>query len=238
MGFKLIKTYWMANFRLINDYPFIQYQRENYDTDEMLQRSKQFYEWLNKRRSVRDFSNKPVLKEVIENIIKTACSAPSGANRQPWTFCAVSDFSLKKIIRIAAEQEEYESYNGRMSEEWLKDLEPLQTTWHKPFLETAPYLIVVFKHSYELEEDNKKHQNYYIMESCGIACGFLLAAIHNAGLAALTHTPSPMNFLTRILKRPQNEKPFLLIPVGYPADECLVPDIKKKEYEEVCVWYE
>ncbi len=125
-----------------------------------------------------------------------------------------------------------------MSEEWLKDLEPLQTTWHKPFLETAPYLIVVFKHSYELEEDNKKHQNYYIMESCGIACGFLLAAIHNAGLAALTHTPSPMNFLTRILKRPQNKKPFLLIPVGYPADECLVPDIKKKEYEEVCVWYE
>jgi len=228
----------MVNFQLINDYPFIQYQRENYNPDEMLQRTKEFYEWLSERRSVRDFSNKPMPREVIESIIKTACSAPSGANRQPWTFCVVSDFSLKKIIRIAAEQEEYESYNGRMSAEWLKDLEPLQTTWQKPFLETAPCLIVVFKHSYELEEGDKKHQNYYVMESCGIACGFLLAAIHNAGLVALTHTPSPMNFLTRILRRPQNEKPFLLIPVGYPSDECWVPDIKRKEPEEVSVWYE
>jgi iodotyrosine deiodinase len=128
----------MVNFQLINEYPFIRYQGEDHDPDEMVQRSKEFFEWLRERRSVRDFSNKPVPKEVIENIIKTACSAPSGANRQPWTFCVVNDFSLKKIIRIAAEQEEYESYHGRMSEEWLKDLEPLQTNWPKPFLETAP----------------------------------------------------------------------------------------------------
>jgi nitroreductase len=227
----------MTEVKLINNYPFIRYEKETYDEDEMTLRSRRFYEWINKRRSVRDFSNKDVPREVIENIVKTACAAPSGANRQPWTFCAVSDFSLKKIIRIAAEEEEYESYSGRMSEEWLNDLVPLQTDWHKPFLETAPYLIVVFRRSYEFEDDHK-HQNYYVLESCGIACGFLLAAIHNAGLAALTHTPSPMNFLARILKRPVNEKPFLLIPVGYPADDSWVPDIKRKNEDEVCVWYD
>jgi len=227
----------MAEVKLINSYPFIRYEKETYEEEEMIQRSRSFYEWMNKRRSIRNFSSKPVPKEVIENIIKTATSAPSGANRQPWTFCVVSDFSLKKIIRITAEEEEYESYNGRMSDEWLNDLVPLQTDWHKPFLETAPYLIVVFRRSFEFEVD-RKHQNYYVMESCGIACGFLLAAIHNAGLSALTHTPSPMNFLSRILRRPQNEKPFLLIPVGYPADDCLVPDIKRKKQEEVCVWYD
>jgi iodotyrosine deiodinase len=227
----------MTEVKLINNYPFIRYDKETYDEDEMIQRSRRFYEWINKRRSIRDFSNKDVPREVIENIVKAACTAPSGANRQPWTFCVVSDFSLKKIIRITAEEEEYESYSGRMSEEWLNDLVPLQTDWHKPFLETAPYLIVVFRRSYEFEDDHK-HQNYYVMESCGIACGFLLAAIHNAGLAALTHTPSPMNFLARILKRPVNEKPFLLIPVGYPADDSWVPDIKRKNEDEVCVWYD
>src|SRR5690349_15793966 len=227
----------MAEVKLINDYPFIRYKKEAYEETEMIQRSKRFYEWISKRRSVRNFSSKPVPREVIENIVKTATAAPSGANKQPWTFCIVSDFSLKKIIRITAEEEEYESYNSRMSEEWLNDLAPLQTDWHKPFLETAPYLIVVFRRSYEIDEVHK-HHNYYVMESCGIACGFLLTAIHNAGLAALTHTPSPMNFLARILKRPVNEKPFLLIPVGYPADELWVPDIKRKKQEEVCVWYD
>ena len=227
----------MAETKLINEYPFIRYEKEIYEKDEMIYRSKNFFEWMNKRRSVRDFSDKPVPKEIIENIIKTASSAPSGANRQPWTFCVVNDFSLKKIIRIAAEEEEYDSYYSRMSDEWLKDLAPLQTDWRKPFLETAPYLIVVFRRSYEFEEQHK-HQNYYVTESCGIACGFLLAAIHNAGLAALTHTPSPMNFLARILKRPQNEKPFLLIPVGYPAHDCWVPDIRRKNFDEVCVWYD
>jgi len=228
----------MTEAKLINEYPFIRYEKETYEEREMLQRSREFFEWINKRRSVRNFSNRPVAKEVIENIIKSAATAPSGANKQPWTFCVVSDFSLKRIIRISAEEEEYESYHGRMNEEWLNDLAPLQTDWHKTFLETAPHLIVVFRHSYEIDEEKRKHQNYYVNESCGIACGFLLAAIHDAGLVALTHTPSPMNFLSRILRRPLNEKPFLLIPVGYAAEDCWVPDIQRKQQEEVCVWYD
>ncbi len=170
-------------------------------------------------------------------MILTASTAPSGAHKQPWTFCVVTDSNLKREIRIAAEQEEKESYENRMTEEWLKDLEPIGTDWKKPFLETAPYLIVVFKKNYEVEENNHKHHNYYTVESCGIACGFLLAAIHHAGLVAITHTPSPMNFLSQILNRPQNEKPFLLIPVGYAADECWVPDLKRKELNQISVWY-
>lgn len=203
----------------------------------MIEKSDSFYEWINQRRSIREFSDRPVPREVIENIIKTASTAPSGAHKQPWTFCVVSDQSLKKKIRDAAEKEERESYDGRMSEEWLKDLAPIGTNWDKPFLEMAPYLIIVFKRSYEIEEGGHKHQNYYVAESVGIACGFLLAAIHEAGLGALTHTPSPMNFLCTILNRPQNEKPFLVIPVGYPAEECWVPDLKRKELQEVIQWY-
>ncbi len=203
----------------------------------MLVRSEIFYSWLNKRRTVRDLSDKPIPIEVIENIIKSASSAPSGAHKQPWKFCVVSNPEIKKSIRIAAEEEEKESYEKRMTEEWLKDLAPIGTDWHKPFLETAPYLIAVFKINYVLEENNYKHQNYYAVESCGIACGFLLAAIHDAGLAALTHTPSPMNFLSKVLNRPDNEKPFLLIPVGYAADECWVPDLKRKELNEISEWY-
>ena len=203
----------------------------------MLVRSEIFYSWLNKRRTVRDLSDKPIPIEVIENIIKSASSAPSGAHKQPWKFCVVSNPEIKKSIRIAAEEEEKESYEKRMTEEWLKDLAPIGTDWHKPFLETAPYLIAVFKINYVLEENNYKHQNYYAVESCGIACGFLLAAIHDAGLCALTHTPSPMNFLTKVLNRPDNEKPFLLIPVGYAANECWVPDLKRKELNEISEWY-
>ena len=175
--------------------------------------------------------------EGTENIILAASTAPSSAHKQPWTFCVVSDQSLKSRIRAAAEKEEQESYNGRMPEEWLKDLAPIGTDWQKPFLETAPYLIIVFKRSYEPEAGGHKHQNYYVTESVGLACGFLLAAIHHAGLVALTHTPSPMNFLARILNRPENEKPFLLIPVGYAAEECWVPDLKRKALDEVCCWY-
>jgi len=178
-----------------------------------------------------------VPKEVIENIIRTASTAPSGAHKQPWTFCIVSDTEIKKQIRTEAEKEEFESYNSRMPEEWLKDLRPLQTDWHKEFLETAPYLIIVFKRNYEIEDGGHKHQNYYVTESCGIACGFLLTAIHHAGLAALTHTPSPMNFLAKVLNRPENEKPYLLIPVGYAADDCWVPDLKRKPIEKIAVWY-
>ncbi len=228
----------MPQLKIVNGFPFTAYQKETYSEDEMLLRSKTFYNWMDMRRTVRDFSNKPVAKQVIENILKAASTAPSGAHKQPWTFCVVSDVEIKKQIREAAEQEELESYKNRMSEEWLQDLAPLQTDWQKPFLEMAPYLIVVFKRSYEFEENNKKRQNYYVTESCGIACGFLLTAIHNAGLAALTHTPSPMNFLIKILNRPKNEKPFLLIPVGYAAEECFVPAIHRKTLEEIAVFYE
>ena len=222
--------------KLINNYPFIQYRRKTFDANEIVKRSKEFFNWMDTRRTVRDISDKEIPEEVIEHIILAASTAPSGAHKQPWTFCVVKNAEIKRQIRMAAEQEEKESYEGRMTEEWLKDLAPIGTDWHKPFLETAPYLIVVFKRSYELENDNHKHQNYYVTESCGIACGFLLAAIHDAGLVALTHTPSPMNFLSKILNRPENEKPFLLIPLGYPADECWVPDLKRKELKEICVW--
>jgi len=234
----------MAKTKLIDGYPFVSYQKKTFEAEEMKKRSDAFYQWMDARRTVRDFLDKSVPKEVIEKIILTASTAPSGAHKQPWTFCVVSDPVIKKQIRQEAEKEEYESYNGRMSLEWLNDLRPLQTDWRKEFLETAPYLIVVFKRSYELETRSDgdrqtlyKHQNYYVTESCGIACGFLLAAIHHAGLAALTHTPSPMNFLSAVLKRPENEKPFLLIPVGYPAKECWVPALKRKPLEGVLTWY-
>ena len=221
--------------KLIDGHPFVSYSKTSFETDEMERRSTAFYEWMEKRRTVRDFSDKPIPENVISNILLAASTAPSGAHKQPWTFCVVKNPAIKKAIREAAEKEEKESYENRMSEEWLKDLAPLGTDSHKPFLEIAPYLIVVFKRSYEFVE-GKKHQNYYVTESCGIACGFLLAAIHDAGLVALTHTPSPMNFLTKILNRPENEKPFLLIPVGYPAETCWVPDIKRKELSDICVW--
>lgn len=227
----------MAKTKFVNGFPFVPYSKETFSGDEMIKRSREFYEWMDSRRTVRDFSDKPVPERVIENIIMTASSSPSGAHKQPWTFCVVRDPVIKKQIRTEAEKEEYESYNGRMPEEWLADLRPLQTDWRKEFLETAPYLVVVFKKSYEIREDGTKGNVYYASESCGIACGFLLAAIHHAGLVALTHTPSPMNFLSTLLNRPENEKPFLLIPVGCPADECFVPDIKRKKLSEVSVFY-
>lgn len=222
--------------KLINGFPFVSYQKETYSEIEIVKRSKAFYEWMDKRRSVRDFSDKPIPKEVIESILLSASTAPSGAHKQPWTFVVVSNPEIKKQIRIAAEAEEKESYENRMSDEWKKDLEHLATDWQKPFLEIAPYLIIVFKRSFEVEDNNHKHQNYYVTESCGLACGFLLSAIHDAGLVALTHTPSPMNFLSKILERPSNEKPYLLIPVGYPLEECWVPDLKRKELSDIAVW--
>lgn len=218
-------------------YNFIPYKRELYPEDEMARRSKEFYEWANKRRTVRDFSDKEISIEIIDHILLTANTAPSGANKQPWTFCIVTDPAVKKEIRIEAEKEEKLSYDGRMSEEWLEDLEPLGTDWQKPFLETAPALIIIFKRSFEIMPNGKKRQNYYVQESVGLACGFLLMAIHNAGLVALTHTPSPMNFLAKILKRPENEKPFLLIPIGYPATNVTVPDIQRKKLEAIKVSY-
>jgi iodotyrosine deiodinase len=216
---------------------FKPYQHQFFSEEEMIARSHVFYEEMDCRRTLRDFSDRPVPKEVIENIILAASTAPSGAHKQPWTFCVVSDPEIKKAIRIAAEEEEFTNYNGRMSSEWLKDLEAFDTDWHKPFLETAPYLIVVFKRAYEFTPEGEQRKNYYVVESVGIAIGLLLAAIQKAGLVALTHTPSPMNFLQKILNRPENERPFLLIPVGFPADEAQVPDIQRKKLEDISVWH-
>jgi iodotyrosine deiodinase len=199
---------------------------------EQLERAEEFYENLNSRRTVRDFSNKDVPLELIEKAILTAGTAPSGAHLQPWRFVVVRDQSIKSKIREAAEKEEYESYHGRMSEKWLRRLAPLGTNEEKPFLEIAPYLIVVFRIN-SFVEDGETEPTYYSQESVGIAVGLLLAALHNAGLATLTHTPSPMKFLQEILARPKNEVPYVLIPVGYPAEDAKVPDLKRKPIEEI-----
>lgn len=218
------------------NYQPIPYTHETYSTQEMLKRARDFYVFMDKRRTVRDFSDREIPDDVIENIIMTASTAPSGAHKQPWTFCVVRDKEMKSKIRAAAEKEEHESYNSRMPQEWLDDLAQLGTDWQKPFLEIAPALIVVFKRSYEMDGE-RKHNNYYVSESVGIACGFLLAAIHNAGLVALTHTPSPMNFLATLLERPSNEKPFLLIPIGYAAENCMVPKLIRKPENEIITYY-
>ncbi|MCB9205474.1 MAG: nitroreductase family protein [Flavobacteriales bacterium] len=215
---------------------FIPYQALGFSEDETRQRAEDFFRFMDKRRSLRVFSDKPVPKEVIGNLIRTASTAPSGAHMQPWIFCAVSSAEIKSKIREAAEKEEYENYHGRMSDRWLKDLEPFGTDHIKPFLGIAPWLIIVMKRSYEFVDGEKKN-NYYATESVGLATGFLLAAIHNSGLVALTHTPSPMNFLAKVLERPENEKPFLLIPVGYPAENAQVPDLTRKPLKEVAVFY-
>ena len=200
--------------------------------------SSELLEVYHRRRSIRFFSTKPVEKEVIRNVLHIASSAPSGANKQPWFFCAISKAELKRKIREAAEKEEYQNYHGRMSDSWLKDLEKFDTDWNKPFIENAPWIIVLFKQSYELKKDGDKSQNYYVAESAGIAAGFLISAIHQCGLVTLTHTPSPMDFVAKILDRPKNEKAFLLLPVGYPAENATVPVLKKKEENEFIQWFE
>lgn len=220
----------------MNSRNFIDLNFETLNKEKMIENSRDYYDKMDKRRSVREFSDEEVPLEIIENIVMTASSAPSGAHKQPWYFCAVSNPELKHKIRTAAEEEEYRSYNGRMSEEWLKDLEPFETDYNKPFIDIAPWIIVVFKKPYDLV-NNEKKKNYYISESVGIAVGFLLSAIHNAGLVALTHTPSPMNFLEKVLNRPENEKAFLLIPVGYPAKNVKVPSLLRKSKEQVLTIY-
>ena len=199
---------------------------------EMVQRSKNFLVMIKSRRTVRDFSEKNIPESVIENAVSAAASAPSGANKEPWHFVIVKDPALKKKIRVAAEKEEKEFYEHRAPDSWLEDLNQFKTDWHKPFLELAPALIVVFRQSYR-DLGSTRRKNYYVNESVGIASGFLLAALHNAGLVTLTHTPSPMGFLEKILKRPKNEKAFLLIPVGYPAENAKVPSLIKKPYNEI-----
>lgn len=224
---------------LVNGYEHIAFkQRLSFSEEEMVTRSEGYYQWLSSRRSIRMFSDRPVPKVVIENLIRAASTAPSGAHKQPWTFCAISNPKMKSKIREAAEAEEKESYETRMSERWKKDLEPMGTDMHKPFLETAPWLIVAFKKVYELDAEGSKHNNYYVNESVGIACGLLISAIHHAGLVTLTHTPSPMNFLAKLLDRPVYEKPFILFPVGYPSEEVFVPNIQRKALEEVSCFFE
>ena len=202
-------------------------------TDEMNLRSKSLLHQIQQRKSVRDFSSQNVPIEVIKNCIKTAASAPSGANKQPWHFSLVQDKKIKKEIRVAAESEEKQFYEHRASKEWLEDLNQFGTDWKKPFLETAPFLIIIFSQVFEKNADGENRKNYYVNESVGIAAGFLLAALHNAGLATLTHTPSPMNFLAKILKRPDNERAYLLIPVGYPSKNAKVPIISKKPFSKI-----
>ena len=215
---------------------FIGLSHEFVEKEEMIKRSRDFYQFMNMRRTVRTFSNRPVPREVMENIIKTASTAPSGAHKQPWQFCLIGNPSMKREIRAAAEKEEKENYSGRMSAQWIRDLNPFGTNWEKEFLEIAPWHIVVFKRIYDIVEGEKRN-NYYVSESVGIATGMLLSAIHNAGLVGLTHTPSPMNFLAKVLGRPENERAFLLIPVGYPADDTTVPNIKRIELDEIISYF-
>jgi|TARA_B110000263_G_scaffold249825_1_gene268740 iodotyrosine deiodinase len=217
--------------------PFIPYTTTESSSEDLIKNSEKYFQEISKRRSIRDFSDKEVPKEVIKNIIKAAGSAPSGAHKQPWTFCVISNTKLKSEIRKLAEKEEYENYHGRMSDSWKEDLEHLETDHIKEFLEVAPYLIVVFKKVYDLNKEGGKLQNYYVNESVGIAVGFLITAIHQAGLVTLTHTPSPMKFLQTALRRPKNEKAFLLLPVGYPAKDCKVPDLKRKNLDEISFWF-
>jgi nitroreductase len=205
----------------------------------MTARARTLFEQLRSRRSVREFATDPVPRELIELAIAAAHTAPSGANRQPWHFVAISDPAVKKQIRLAAEAEEQEFYHGgRATPEWLQALAPLGTTAEKPFLEDAPWLVVVFKQIHGVDDSGNKVTNYYVNESIGIACGLLIVALHSMGLVTLTHTPAPMRFLGRILDRPANERPFILFPVGYPAEGCQVPDITKKPLTEVMTWIE
>lgn len=206
---------------------------KEYPVEEMRQRAKSFYEDMKRRRTVRDFSDRPVPREIIEDCIRTAGTAPNGANKQPWHFSVVSDPDVKKEIREAAEEEEREFYENRATDEWLEALAPLGTNPNKPFLEDAPYLIAIFSESYGIKENGEKETHYYVKESVGIATGMLITAVHNAGLVSLTHTPSPMGFLNDILDRPENERPFLLLVVGYPKENVKVPDITKKPLDQI-----
>ena len=223
----------------VSDYPTIPLDMyRELPVEEMRERIEEFYADIDRRRTVREFSDRPVPRDIIETALKAANTAPSGANLQPWHFAVVSGAETKRKLREAAEVEEREFYEHRASEEWLAALEPLGTDDHKPFLETAPYLIAVFLQKYGELPDGRKVKHYYPAESTGLATGMLITALHRAGLATLTHTPSPMKFLNEILGRPKNERPFLLLVVGYPADNARVPDIERKKLDEFTSWVE
>lgn len=216
---------------------FLPYRPERLPADEMLARARAFHAAMDRRRSVRAFAPDAVPRELVEIAIATASTAPSGAHRQPWRFVAVSDPATKREIRQAAEAEERESYlGGRMPADWLEALAPIGTTWEKPFLEIVPWIVVVFEEVWSYAPDGARRKNYYPKESVGIACGLFIAALHQMGLATLTHTPSPMGFLTRLLGRPDNERPFILFPIGHPAADAEVPDLRRKPLAEVAVW--
>ena len=215
--------------------PLSTFQR--YPETEMVERSRAFYADIRRRKTVREFTNQAVPREVIENALRAAGTAPSGANHQPWHFAVVSDPELKRKIREGAEAEEREFYTHRAPQEWKDALAPLGTDADKPFLETAPYLIAIFGQKKTVLSDGGELKNYYVPESVSIAAGFLIAALHHSGLATLTHTPSPMNFLNQLLDRPAHEKPYILLVVGYPADDCMVPNIAKKPLEEIASFF-
>jgi nitroreductase len=218
------------------EYVSVPYGFERYSLEAMEERATAFYEAMSRRRSVRQFSSEPVPRHLIDQAISTASTAPSGAHRQPWTFVVVGDSALKARIRVGAENEERENYEGgRLPDDWREALQPLGTDWQKPYLDTVPWLVVLFEQRYTLTGDGDTLKNYYVKESVGIAAGLFIAALHNMGLATLTHTPSPMAFLTRILSRPENERPFVLFPVGYPAKDCRVPELRRKSLAEVMV---
>ena len=217
---------------------FLPYSLPDPGDEARLERGRALFEELDGRRSVRFFSDRPVPRAAVEWAIRTASTAPSGAHRQPWTFVAVDDPATRRAIREAAEREEHAFYReGRAPDDWLEALRPIGTDWEKPFLETAPWLVVVFEQVYGLDEDGERVRNYYTKESVGIACGMFIAALHHMGLATLTHTPSPMGFLREILGRPANERPYILFPVGHPADDCVVPALRRKALDEVAVFH-
>ncbi|MGA7098523.1 MAG: nitroreductase family protein [Acidimicrobiia bacterium] len=216
--------------------PMIPYSPARIETQVQLKRATAFLDEMDGRRSVRFFSDEPVPRELIELAIRTASTAPSGAHKQPWTYVVTGDPVIKRQIRQAAEREERVNYQeGRLPEHWREDLEPLGTDWHKPFLETVPWVVVLFEQRYGVREDGERSHHYYVKESVGISAGLFIVALHHMGLATLTHTPSPMKFLSRVLGRPENERPFCLFPIGYPANDCVVPQLTRKGLDQVMV---
>ncbi|GAA2033570.1 nitroreductase family protein [Nocardiopsis rhodophaea] len=219
-----------------HSYPFIPYRPERYPEEEMLRRGRGFYELMDQRRSVRFFSDAPVPRECVELAVRTASTAPSGAHQQPWKFVVIGDAETKKRVREAAEAEERQNYEGgRLPPDWREALAPLETTSDKAYLETVPWLVVCFAEKYEPRPDGGKRKHYYVNESVGIACGMFIAALHTMGLSTLTHTPNPMAFLTEICERPSNERPYILFPVGYAADDAEVPDLVRKPLSDVLI---
>jgi nitroreductase len=219
---------------LAGRHPFVPLKFRRFEADEMRRRADEFHDEMERRRSVRMLSDEPVPFELIARAVETASTAPSGAHHQPWRFVVTGDLDMKRQIRKAAELEERTNYeSGRINDEWRRELEPIGTDWHKEFLEIAPWIVVLFEQRYDLRSDGSRRHHYYVKESCGIAAGMFIAALHHMGLTTLTHTPSPMAFLTKVLRRPANERPFVLFPIGYPVEGCLVPDLRRKPLDEV-----